>query len=346
MSEPQRRNSYSSSNSNDTSYNQGGQRSVSPERLANKKQEGNGEHHEQKQGPETPGKGPRASRHIHFRSQANLAQEAEREQPHENPREEWEKSQRLAVPHRPSIPYYHESADIAHTPLQDREGDQKEEVAKGMQPEEAPPEQPPPEEAGPETLSFEYAKSRIRPAIEKLKQKASQLGERLDRPRADGDDLYPGVYHADWASGSQPPVSDITDNKHKTDKQKRRDEAQSSSEDHRLVRDLTQSHSGKRRKTRPKPYPHGGMSYIGGENESAESGLRYRSGGGGILSQLIKLNGGNQHGREICHRGLRVSRLCLDRLPDLIQSLEDRRLGKRPNRRNGTNGPPTRQPLP
>ncbi|GLI81623.1 hypothetical protein PoHVEF18_010008 [Penicillium ochrochloron] len=298
MAEPERRNSYSSSYGNDTNNSRDDQRSVSPERLEKQGQGQNREQEESKQRRELPEGGPQASRHIHFRSQANLAQEAEREQPHEDPRAEWEKSQRLAVPHQPSMPYYHESADIADTPPQDREGDQKAEAAKETQPEKAQPEPPPPEEAGPETLTFQYAKSRIRPAIEKLKQKASQLGERLGRPTADGDDLHPGVYHADWASGSQPPVSDITDNPHKTDEEKRQNQAQSSSEAHRLVRDLTQSHSGKRRKTRPKPHPHGDMTYIGGEDESAlESGLRYRSGGGGILSQLIKLNGGNQQGR-------------------------------------------------
>jgi uncharacterized membrane protein YjjP (DUF1212 family) len=194
------------------------------------------------------------------------------------------------------MPYFHDSEDITDARPQDQgQGDQEAQETKEKQPEGAPPEQPPSEETGPDTFNLGYAKRRIRSAADKLKQKAAKFGEVLGRETGGGDDLHPGVYHADWASGSQPPVSDVTDNKHKTDEEKRQHQAQSSSEAHRLVRDLTQSHSGKRRKTRPKPYPHGGMNYIGGEDESAlESGLRYRSGGGGILSQLIKLNGGNQ----------------------------------------------------
>ncbi|KAF3402096.1 Pheromone-regulated membrane protein 10 [Penicillium rolfsii] len=303
MSEPDRRNSFSSPNGHDSNDSTDDQRSSSSNKSEKRSQEQNQDH--KGQGNEEPNDrqeisqgGPPASRHIHFRSQANLAQEVKREQPREDPRTEWDKSYGVAIPHRPSMPYSHESADIADTPVQDRESNEKGEAAKEKQPEEAPPRQPPPEEAEPKTPSLHYAKRRILPVIDKLKQKASQLGDRLGRPTADGDDLHAGVYHADWASGSQPPVSDITDSPHKTDEEKRQDQAQSSSEAHRLVRDLTQSHSAKRRKTRPMPYPHTGTSYIGGEDESAiDSGLRYRSGGGGILSQLMKLNGGNQQGR-------------------------------------------------
>ncbi|CEJ61554.1 Putative Domain membrane protein [Penicillium brasilianum] len=303
MSEPERTNASSSSDGSYTNETRDDKRSMSPEKFNERSKEQDGEHEngndeEPEDGRETQRHGPPSSRHIQFRSQGNLVQEAQREPPREDPRSEWEMSQKLVIPHRPSMPYSHESADIADTPPQGRgQGDQEGEAAKEKQPEEQPPEQEPSKETGREISSLEHLKRRIRSTTDRFKQKASEIGERLGRPTTGGDDLHPGVYHADWASGSQPPVSDVTDNMHKTDEQKRQHQAQSSSEAHRLVRDLTQGHSGKRRKTRPKPYPHGGSNYIGGEDESAlDSGLRYRSGGGGILSQLIKLNGGNQQG--------------------------------------------------
>jgi uncharacterized membrane protein YjjP (DUF1212 family) len=303
MSEPHRTNASSSSDGSDTNDTRDDKRSISPEKLNERRQEQGGEHEnrndeELEDGRETQRDGQPSSRHIQFRSQANLVQEAQREQPREDPRAEWERPHKLVMPHRPPMPYSHESADIADIPLQDRgQGDQEGEAAKEKQPEEQPPEQEPSKEVSREIPSLEHLRRRIRSTTDKLKRKASEIGERLGRPTTGGDDLHPGVYHADWASGSQPPVSDVTDNMHKTDEEKRQHQAQSSSEAHRLVRDLTQGHSGKRRKTRPKPYPYGGSNYIGGEDESAlESGLRYRSGGGGILSQLIKLNGGNQQG--------------------------------------------------
>ncbi|KAJ5378075.1 uncharacterized protein N7496_005484 [Penicillium cataractarum] len=298
MSESERTNASSSPDGQNSNNSGDDKRSISPEKLNGRSQGQDEEHEEPEHGRDKQRDSPPSARHIQFRSQANLAQEAQREQPREDPRAEWDRSHNLVIPHRPSMPYSHDSADIADTPLEDRDqGNQEGEASKEKQPEEPPPEQAPSEETGPETLSLAYIKRSIRSAIDKFKQKASEIGERLGRPTTGGDDLHPGVYHADWASGSQPPVSDVTDNKNKTDQEKRQNQAQSSSEAHRLVRDLTQSHSGKRRKTRPKPYPHGGMNYIGGEDESAmESGLRYRSGGGGILSQLIKLNGGNEQG--------------------------------------------------
>lgn len=302
MSESERRSPCSSSDEKVKSGTRDDQKSVSPERLERESQterRGNDtrEGEDGKQGRETS-EGPPPSRHIHFRSQANLAQEARREPLSEDPRAEWDRSRKLMLAHRPTMPYSHDSADITDTPLQDRDQHEEEKEEKGKQPEKETPEQAPAEETGPTTLTLEYAKRNIRSATDKLKQKAIQIGERLGRPTTGGDDLNPGVYHADWASGSQPPLADVTDNKHKTDEEKRQHQAESSSEAHRLVRDLTQSHADKRRKTRPRPYPHGGMNFIGGEDESAlESGLRYRSGGGGILSQLMKLNGGNQQGR-------------------------------------------------
>lgn len=302
MSESERRSPCSSNDEKDNSGTKDDQRSVSPERLEMESRRQSTENdtregEDGKQGRETP-EVSTTPRHIHFRSQANLAQETRREPPSKDPRAEWDRSHKLLQAHRPTMPYSHDSADITDTPLQKRDQHDGEKEEKGKQPEKAPPEQAPAEETGPRTLTLESTKRSIRSATDKLKQKAIQIGERLGRERTGGDDLNAGVYHADWETGSQPPLADVTDNKHKTDEEKRQHQAQSSSEAHRLVRDLTQSHADKRRKTRPQPYPHRDMNFIGGEDESAlESGLRYRSGGGGILSQLMKLNGGNQQRR-------------------------------------------------
>ncbi|KAJ5152679.1 uncharacterized protein N7482_009157 [Penicillium canariense] len=244
------------------------------------------------------------SPHIHFRSNASLADEVPRRQPPEDPRAEWDRSQRLNEPHPPSMPYYHDTSDIADTPLRDRaQADQGHEAGEEKKPDEIPPEQKAPERAWPDTLNLQSTKQRLRSATERLRQKASRFGERLGRPTTGGDDLQSGVYHRDWASGGEVPLSDVTDNKNKTDDEKRQHQAESSSEAHRLVRDLTQNQSSRRRKTRGRPYPLGGTEQVGGDEESAlESGLRYRSGGGGILSQLMKLNGGNQQPADMASR--------------------------------------------
>ncbi|KAJ5925450.1 hypothetical protein N7454_008089 [Penicillium verhagenii] len=142
-------------------------------------------------------------------------------------------------------------------------------------------------------------KTRLRSAKLSFKQRASRFGDRLGRPKHGGDDLGSGMYHADWATGSEPPISDVTDDKHKTYEEKRQHQATSSSEAHRLVRDLTQDHSAKRRKARGRHGPGNVTEFVGAEHESSmDAGLRYRSGGGGVLSQLIKLNGGQQQQQQ------------------------------------------------
>ncbi|KAJ5979641.1 hypothetical protein N7481_006939 [Penicillium waksmanii] len=230
---------------------------------------------------------------VRFRSTGGLLQNA----PRRHAEAEQDRSQREGLPHRPTAPYAHGSEDIADTPLRERApqagqnqnqdtGARKEKV-EGPAPEPKPPGAP------------QTTRNRIQSTADKLKGRARIWAERMGRSPNGGDDLYSGVYHSDWATGGQPPVSDVTDNKHKSEEEKRQDQAESSSEAHRLVRDLTQDHSAKRRKMRPKPYPHGGNDFIGGEDEySQDEGLRYRSGGGGILSQLIKLNGGGQDGGD------------------------------------------------
>ncbi|KAJ5579522.1 uncharacterized protein N7459_005507 [Penicillium hispanicum] len=243
--------------------------------------------------------------HVHFRSNDSFREDVARQSPSEDLGAEWDKSHRHDMAHRPSLPYSHESADIADTPAQDRmQPADQDHIAPGEMPtaeQEKPAEKGQGEERviEPGMLNLQAAKSRFRAATRSLKEKAVRLGELMGRPTSGGDDLHAGVYRADWATGSEVPLSDVTDNKHKTDEEKRQHQKGSSSEAHRLVRDLTQDHSAHRRKSRPKPYPHGGTDYVGGEDESSlESGLRYRSGGGGILSQLIKLNGGQQQQQQ------------------------------------------------
>ncbi|KAJ5644458.1 hypothetical protein N7507_010469 [Penicillium longicatenatum] len=228
---------------------------------------------------------------VHFRSSTSFSHNVPRQSPHERSGPEDQ-------PHPPAAPYAHQSADIADTALggQTQSTDQ----AEGTVKDEKAPDEPLSEQAQnirtiPNTFNINTAKTRFRSATSSFRQRASRLGNRLGRPTQGGDDLGSGMYHADWATGSEPPMSDVTDDKHKTYEEKRQHQATSSSEAHRLVRDLMQDHSGDRRKTRGRRDPGNATEFVGAENESSlDSGLRYRSGGGGVLSQLIKLNGGQR----------------------------------------------------
>lgn len=226
---------------------------------------------------------------VHFRSSPSFSNNVPRLSRHEKSRYE-------DRPHPPTAPYAHQSADIADTPLWEQAQGTGQ---AGVVPDEKAPDKPPEQTQNIrtvfDTFGINTAKTRLRSATSSFKQRASRLGDRLGRPTTGGDDLGSGMYHADWATGSEPPLSDVTDDKHKTYEAKRQHQATSSSEAHRLVRDLTQDHSAKRRNTRGWHGPGNVTEFVGGENESSlDSGLRYRSGGGGVLSQLIKLNGGQQ----------------------------------------------------
>lgn len=245
---------------------------------------------------------PESPRRVRFRSSVDVVKNAVRQEPREDSRAEWEHSQRQGLPHRPTMPYAHGTDDIADHSLdgisrvdQGADAAVNNEKDEGQGQGEGQGQQP--EGQGlsvPQTFNLQCTRDRIRSATERFKQRARDWAEKMGRPTTGGDDLYSGVYHSDWATGSQPPASDVTDNKHKSVEEKQQHQKESSSEAHRLVRDLTQDHSGKRRKMRGKPFPHGGTEFVGGEDESSmDEGLRYRSGGGGILSQLIKLNGGD-----------------------------------------------------
>ncbi|CAI7617532.1 unnamed protein product [Penicillium glandicola] len=244
--------------------------------------------------------------HIRFRSNAGFMQGVQHDPPERGLREEWDHSHSQGFAHRPTMPYSHESADIADTPLQDREtqpgetdgGSGVERIDQNKPPEdEKKKDEKQDEKKGPETPEQRSTLEKWRAATRNFRQKASEFGDRLGRPQTEGDDLSSGKYHADWATGGAVAASDMTDDKHKSVEMKQRHQKGTSSEAHRLVRDLTQDHSQKRRKGRGKPYPHAGNEFKDEENETgADASLRYRSGGGGVLSQLIKLQGGQQQG--------------------------------------------------
>lgn len=227
---------------------------------------------------------------VHFPSSTSFSHNVPRLSPHEQPRSE-------DRPHPPTAPYSHQNAEITDTPLEGQA--QFTGQTEGMAPDEKTPDEPPEQipniRTAPDTFNINTVKGRLRSATSSFKQRASRLGDRLGRPTYGGDDLGSGMYHADWATGSEPPMSDVTDDKNKTYEEKRQHQATSSSEAHRLVRDLMQDQSSKRRKSRGRQGPGNASEFVGGKHESSrDSGLRYRSGGGGVLSQLIKLNGGQQ----------------------------------------------------
>ncbi|KAJ5330102.1 hypothetical protein N7452_010492 [Penicillium brevicompactum] len=242
-----------------------------------------------------------SSPRVRFRSNPGFVDGAQRDQPREGLREEWDHAQRQGEPHRPTTPYAHESADITDTPLKDREPPPGQTMGvPGIDAidhsEKQDDEKKPKKDRGPDRRS---TMERWRNVTENFRQRASNFGDRLGRPQSEGDDLSVGKYHADWATGGEGALSDMTDDKHKSSEEKKKDQIHSSSEAHRLVRDLTQDHSQKRRKGRGKPYPSPENEFKDEENETGlDSSLRYRSGGGGILSQLIKLNGGRPPGSE------------------------------------------------
>ncbi|KGO42294.1 protein of unknown function DUF1212 [Penicillium expansum] len=257
--------------------------------------------------PQTSPQDEESSPHIRFRSNASFMQGARHDPPAVGLREEWDHAHSLALPHRPTMPYSHESEDITDTSLQDREpqpgetggepGVERIDQNKPLEDEKKGDEEKKDEKKEPEPPEQLSTREKWRAVTKNLRQKASEFGDRLGRPQAEGDDLTSGKYHADWATGGAVALSDMTDDKHKSVEAKKQHQKGTSSEAHRLVRDLTQDHSQKRRKGRGKPYPHAGNEFQDEENETgADASLRYRSGGGGILSQLIKLQGGQQQG--------------------------------------------------
>lgn len=249
--------------------------------------------------PQTSPREEHSSPRVRFRTDPGFMQGVQHDRPPEGLREEWDHSQRQGEPHRPTTPYAHESADITDTPLKDREPQPGQTMGVPNIDRIDHIEKEKSQEKRLQTPEQRSTMERWRNVTQNFRQKASNFGDRLGRPQSEGDDLSVGKYHADWATGGEGALSDMTDDKHKSSQEKKRDQIHSSSEAHRLVRDLTQDHSQKRRKGRGKPYPNPESEFQDEEKEVGPgASLRYRSGGGGILSQLIKLNGGQQPGAE------------------------------------------------
>ncbi|KAL1996103.1 hypothetical protein VTN49DRAFT_426 [Thermomyces lanuginosus] len=124
-----------------------------------------------------------------------------------------------------------------------------------------------------------------------IRERARAIATRLGREEHEGDGLTSTVRDSDWAGDGGVPLSDFTDNHHKTDEDRRRDQSEATSEAHRLVRELTQHRKGRRRRPRPRqPSDSGRQTPVDSDPETLEARVR-SAGGGGILSNLLKLYG-------------------------------------------------------
>lgn len=224
---------------------------------------------------------------VRFRTDVRRESEYPRSPGSQDENSEREVTQRLRQPHRPSVPYLHEK-DITDTPLGDRTMADGDADGKPVEEEKLEDNLAPVSRAKAASRSI---RDRLKAAQQSIKEKTINIATRLGREATGGDDLSRGEYQPDWATGGVP-LSDVTDNKHKTDEDKKEHQKTSSSEAHRLVRELTQDQSSQRRSARGRPYPQGGSDFSGGQEDyGMDSALRYRGGGGGVLSQLMKLNG-------------------------------------------------------
>ena len=194
-------------------------------------------------------------------------------------------------------PYAHEK-DISDIPLEDQGGTDGA-ITDGETSEKSEKEE---EEAEPVNRSHRTSKAfqgKWRKFNRNIRDSTARIAGRFGREREGGDDLTQGVYHPDWAAGGEAPLSDIPDDKHRSlSEKKEHHQATSSSEAHRLVRELTQDQATRRRIPRGKLYPHGDLDYREGQADmSLDPELRYRAGGGGVLSHLMKLNTGKTQER-------------------------------------------------
>ncbi|KAL1856154.1 hypothetical protein Plec18170_004023 [Paecilomyces lecythidis] len=177
---------------------------------------------------------------------------------------------------RPSMPDPATSRDVTDISLNDRaapeEGNNEEQETEKYQGEGVP----------------EKTKEYLRNPFKVMREKGQRLAARMGHTPGHelGDSLTPGHPEQSWAGGGNVPVSDMTDDKHKSDEDRRKDQATSTAEAHRLVRDLCQKQTEDRRKTRPTAR---GQGTPAGLQTDADSQYRYRKGGGGVLSQLLKL---------------------------------------------------------
>lgn len=207
-------------------------------------------------------------------------------------REEVEQRQREQ---RPSMPEPQPSADVTDQAAPS-EDERKAREEKNKEKEEK--EERPREGVGDKIKDVIKSRdgNRLRAVGQSAKEKTRRLAHLVGRTHTKGDPLTSATSQSDWGGGGDIPLSDMTDNKHKSDEDRRQGQATSTSEAHRLVREMTQDQASRRRKMRPAQSGGQSTPVDGGESD-AESELRYRSGGGGILSQLLKLYG-NQPGSD------------------------------------------------
>ncbi|KAL4894909.1 domain membrane protein [Aspergillus ambiguus] len=144
------------------------------------------------------------------------------------------------------------------------------------------------------------ARDRFRAAGELIRQKTVRLGERLGRPLDDGEALGASLYPDDLEGGL--PMRQISERLKALQENPEEDahEPAPSAEAHRLVRRMTQNEP---RRRRPRPaYARSGQSTPEGPPSRPESWYSQRprsfTGGGGILSQLLKLYGNPDGSKE------------------------------------------------
>ncbi|KAG2413047.1 hypothetical protein HFD88_010606 [Aspergillus terreus] len=148
------------------------------------------------------------------------------------------------------------------------------------------------------------ARDRLRAAGALLRQKTTRLGERLGRPLDDGEALGASLLPEDLEGGL--PMRQISERlkalqEHPSEDERDADAAPSA-EAHRLVRRMTQ-HDASRRRRRPQPaYARSGQSTPDSGPPSRPTSWydhRPRSfSGGGILAQLLKLQGSTGASKE------------------------------------------------
>ncbi|KNG87070.1 hypothetical protein ANOM_005701 [Aspergillus nomiae NRRL 13137] len=116
-------------------------------------------------------------------------------------------------------------------------------------------------------------------------KKARECAARLGRPPSDEGDVRAMQYRPESAVSSELTLSE-----------KGYDHHRSSSEAHRLVRELSQDKMAYHRPGHNKHYPHKGPDYWGSPADAWNgAGIRRRGSNGGVLSQLLKLNGALDH---------------------------------------------------
>ncbi|KAB8225751.1 hypothetical protein BDV33DRAFT_77778 [Aspergillus novoparasiticus] len=116
-------------------------------------------------------------------------------------------------------------------------------------------------------------------------KKAREYATRLGRPPSDEQDLRAMQCRPDSGASSEITLSE-----------KVYDHDRSSSEAHRMVREMSHDQMAYHRPGHNKHYPHKGPDYWGSPADAwSNEGIRRRGSTGGVLSHLLKLNGALDH---------------------------------------------------